>query len=45
MSFLTNHNEFRKNNPEVFDATNTAKNRDFIKDKLKFLTPIKIGKD
>ncbi|CDW81613.1 UNKNOWN [Stylonychia lemnae] len=45
MNFLGNHNEFRKNNPEIFDAVNTSKNREFIKDKLKFLTPIKINKD
>eukprot|EP00347_Sterkiella_histriomuscorum_P018649 403344709 len=41
MSFLGTHNEYRMNNPHVFDAASTAKNKDFIRDKLRFLTPIK----
>ena len=41
MGFISGHNSFRRQNPEVFDTKDGERNRDFVRDKLRFLTPVR----
>jgi hypothetical protein len=42
MDFVNEHNSYRKDNIHVFETKTQERNKDFLKEKLRFLTPIRL---